>query len=468
MELTTGLFENMVLQRTCLGVCDVGVGGVCGCDGDLVASVAAESGDIGEFADSVIGAAAAGAFQGRLHGIPAGGPYCVEIAVRRNGKTLDSAVVRNVMVGDVWLLAGQSNMQGYGLLENAMEGHAWVRAFYMDDRWDIARDPIHNLYAAVDDVHGGIPGAPMPPDLVAGTGPGVAFAKDMLRLTGVPQGLIACAHGGTTMEQWDPAAGKQGSQSLYGAMLRRFRKNGSRVAGLAWYQGESDAHEQGCPRYSERMTALIACVREDCGDAQLPVVMVQLGRVTNWAPSGAVWWNSIQEQQRGLPDQIERLAVVPAVDLGLDDCIHISGRDQQRLGRRLAQAMEALRGNGMAGQPPITVESVRSAPTRRPDVGTVDVVFGNVVGALNGGRRPGGFTVTDVDGNDRHVYAVELKGNRAVLYTTLPPDALKACSVSYGKGNDPACIVVDSADRSLPVFGPLCPTGCQPRVKPCP
>ena len=59
-----------------------------------------------------------------------------------------------------------------------------------------------------------------------GAGPGVSFANEMFRLTGVPQGLICCAHGGTTMAQWDPKLKKDGDNSLYGAMLNRVKRNG--------------------------------------------------------------------------------------------------------------------------------------------------------------------------------------------------------------------------------------------------
>ena len=43
------------------------------------------------------------------------------------------------------------------------------------------------------------------------------IAKEMLRRTGVPQGLIACAHGGTSMAQWSPKLKRLGGDSLYGA-----------------------------------------------------------------------------------------------------------------------------------------------------------------------------------------------------------------------------------------------------------
>jgi len=177
-----------------------------------------------------------------------------------------ASTVEDVLVGDVWILAGQSNMQGVGLLKHRLPPVDAVRAFYMDDRWAPAEDPIHNLDAAVDSVHVELSGGTRPqPARFTGVGPGVAFGQDMFEATGVPQGLIACAHGGTSMEQWDPALKRLGSRSLYGAMLRRFQKNGSRVAGVVWYQGESDANAEAAPHYTRRMKRLVRAMRAGPG-----------------------------------------------------------------------------------------------------------------------------------------------------------------------------------------------------------
>ncbi len=68
----------------------------------------------------------------------------------------------------------------------------------------------------------------------------------MVEATGVPIGLVACAHGGTSMEQWNPAKKDEGGKSLYGSMLRQFQLAGGKVKGVLWYQGESDANGEAC------------------------------------------------------------------------------------------------------------------------------------------------------------------------------------------------------------------------------
>src|SRR5216684_7707227 len=51
------------------------------------------------------------AWSGEIKGVPMGGPYRLEVRVQ--GGT-GSFAVDNILVGDLWLLAGQSNMEGHG------------------------------------------------------------------------------------------------------------------------------------------------------------------------------------------------------------------------------------------------------------------------------------------------------------------------------------------------------------------
>jgi len=454
MKITEGLLDHIVVQRTRRGMSDATFGGRCSVAGAVVARVRRGGKTVRPFDWTRVGRAERGRFAGRLRGLAAGGPYDVELRiVRKAGKVLDRTSVRDVLVGDVWILGGQSNMQGVGLLSERLRAIPQVRAFYMDDRWGPAEDPIHNLHAAVDQVHVDLAGGVRPaPPTVTGVGPGVAFGQGMFRATGVPQGLIACAHGGTSMAQWDPKLNRLGGCSLYGAMLRRFRKNGSRVAGMVWYQGESDATPEAAPLYTQRMKALVRAMRRHFGDRRLPVVVVQVSRVVSW-PWSAEHWNSIQDQQQRLGEVVDNLATVPAIDLSLDDSVHIGGRDQHRLGHRLARAMQVLLHGRRAGKAPIALNSV--SVQNRPRDGLADLVveFTNVEGRLSAGSRAAGFALRD-PGPATPFYNIELEANKAIIHTMLPGPDLEAMQVQYGCGCDPYCNIMDAAGRSLPAFAP--------------
>jgi sialate O-acetylesterase len=456
MKMEQGLFDHMVVQRNRRGVSEAAFAGRTHATGEVRARVTKGGKALQGFADVAVGGAAGGRFSGCLRGLPAGGPYQAELrVVDAKGRTLDQCRIEDVLVGDVWVLGGQSNMEGIGRLEHGLKPHPLVRVFHMDDRWAVAKDPIHRLCDAVDAVHTDLCGGVRPrrPDGKFGVGPGLSFGLRMRELAGVPQGLIACAHGGTSMSQWNPDLKRLRGKSLYGAMLRRFQKNGGRVAGVVWYQGCSDANA-AAPLYTQRMKSLVAAVRRDFGDKDLPFVAVQISRVVGWPPDSAGPWNSVQEQQRRLSEAIRRCLVVPAIDLSLDDSIHVSGRDQARLGARLAQAMAVLKGIPGAGKPPIALKAVTVGQEAH---GMADAIveFEHVTGWLRAGSRPTGFTLIG-EGVSNLAYDVELKGGRAFIHTMTPLADVGSLRLHYGFGVDPYCNIVDEADRSLPVFGPVC------------
>ena len=235
VNVSDGLMDGQVLQRNAINQGCAVVKGSAGASGTVFCRVLAGPASLKKW--GAAGKAAKGRWRANLKKLPAGGPYKVEFRIGN-----EYAAVKDVFVGDVWILAGQSNMQGIGNLKDAPKPHPMVRCFYMRDEWAIADEPIHFIPEAVDEVHinRAMAGQRMLPAevknirelTVKGVGPGVFFAKIMRNRTGVPQGLIACAHGGTSMAEWSPLLRKKGGASFYGAMLRRFRKLGQPVAGV--------------------------------------------------------------------------------------------------------------------------------------------------------------------------------------------------------------------------------------------
>lgn len=455
MKIITGLFENMVIQRNARGVSDQFVTGEVEAVGLLTALISGKTKTLLK-----LGKVGAGSFSVRLKGLPVGGPYRIVLQlVGRAGKVLESVAVRNVLVGDVWVLAGQSNMEGCGLLKYSLRPNPRIRNFYMNDTWAVAKDPLHGSWSAVDAVHhdlgAGYTQTIGPP---IGSGLALSFGAAMLKATAVPQGFIACAHGGTSMQQWDPALKVKGGASLYGAMLRRVVKNGRRVAGVLWHQGCSEtAHENHAP-YTSRMKALVANMRDDFGSPTLPFVMAQIARFVygNQMTDGSGYM-AIRELQRHLPEHIQGLAVVPTIDLPIDDIIHLSGDGLNALGRRMADAMQHLTSRGKSGHAPIGFKRAWIEPGRKndPPKFTIVVEFDNVVGELTVPGRPNGFYVGSFEQAVMH-YDTRLDGNRVLLHVeVMQNQPIKDVTLSYGFGLVPFCNITDKANRSLPAFGPL-------------
>lgn len=456
MQLLTGLAPHQVLQRNRRGFATVVASGRAAASGPVFATVTAPRGRA-LISSRRVGFARGGHFSIRLSGLPVGGPYRIEL---RCAST--ALVVADIRVGDIWLLAGQSNMQGYGDLATAPRCAPDVFARSMAGVWGPAEEPLHVLEESPDPVH---TAAPLPPARIAalrraavvGAGPALAFAAELARRTSVPQGLIPCAHGGTSLAQWNPALKKQGGRSLYGSLHRAWLTTSQPVAGLLWYQGESDADPENREHYTDRFTRLVRDLRRDLCQPRLPVLTVQLARVVgDGAPEKIRSWNRVQEQQRRLPALLPAVGVVAAVDLPLVDNIHLSGAAQQRLGVRLARLASRLVHRDRAEPPPPRIVGVKRLAQRTEFASArcYEVSFAHVVGGLRGFVEQ---AFTFVDAEDQPLDAIirgELSGDRVRLFVW--PNLIKpGARLVYGRGCNPPALLADARDCAVPVTGPL-------------
>jgi sialate O-acetylesterase len=453
-RIGAGLTDHQVFQRSSQNTADIKVGG--SADGltgkSIEARILSGSKTIKGWTWKPIATVGGDTWTGALSGVPMGGPYTLEF--RSSGAT--PVVIKDILVGDLWILAGQSNMEGVGDLENIQPPDPRVHSFDQLDRWLVAEEPLHNLVGAVDRVHwrGNPPVRLTGPELEAynkqrkkGAGLGLPFAVEMVKRTGVPVGLIPCAHGGTSMAQWDPALKDKGGDSLYGAMMRRFEAIGSKATGVLWYQGEAEANPKASAVFARKFEDFVASVRRDFAQPDLPFYYVQIGRHVSTA-SGREW-NAVQEAQRVLGDKIPKSGVVGAIDFSLDDQIHVSTPSLKRLGVRLANLATAK-----AKSPNVV------SATYQPGSGAfglIKVKFVNVTGKLQSEGRVSGFGLytpagewipaifrADVDPGDGSTILLHVNGK-------IPDDAV----LHYGYGRDPMCNLRDDADMGALVFGPL-------------
>lgn len=391
-----------------------------------------------------------------------GGPYRVEARIAGSAVT---AAVNGVLVGDLWVLAGQSNMEGVGDLVNVEPPNGLVHSFDMTDRWVLAEEPLHTLASAVDPVHWRpnenkvrerYQGERLEKFVAArrkGAGLGLPFAVEMVRRTGVPVGLLPCAHGGTSMDQWNPDLRDKGGESLYGSTIRRVKAAGGKVTGILWYQGESDANPKAAPVFREKFERLVAAFRSDIGQPDLPFYYVQIGRHVNNANVNE--WNHVQEMQRQAEKTIPRSGMVTAVDLTLDDGIHVGVKDLKLLGRRMANlACHDL----FAGEPQCSWLQPGPRPAAVQVSGnTIRIAFTGVNGKLTSEGRVAGFTIHDASGNAvPGFFRAEVDPNDATVIRLHTQGNLpEGAALRYGAGKDPYCNVRDEAGMALPVFGPV-------------
>ncbi|KRF10127.1 hypothetical protein ASG89_00895 [Paenibacillus sp. Soil766] len=377
----------------------------------------------------------------------------------RDGLTEDfiaETQVEPVFVGDLWILAGQSNMQGCGTLlevENPMEG---VSCFYLDDRWGIAEDPMCWYFEAVDPVHWSVPEEKLLEERLKerqtrtrGAGLGISFGKELLRNTGIPIGLIVCAHGGTRMTQWDPALRGQEGHSLYGSMMRRVKATGGKVKGCLWYQGESDANLELATMYAKRMEHFVQCLREDLQEPQLPFIYAQLAHFHSWDKQNESWWDFIQHEQLRLEQILGACALVSTADATLSDPIHLDASSLKVIGKRFA--WQALRLAYGESRPTGPRPSFFTWNANRMEL-TVHITGMN--GSLQQVDRAFGF---QIELEDRVCLPIEstLSVDRQAVLLRFDQIIPYTAKLQYGTGYYPALNLRDDLGIPMTLFGPV-------------
>lgn len=453
LRVSAGAVDRQVFQRGPGNTATIELGGTADrLSGDIEARLTSAGKAVRGFSWARIATAAGATWTGAVKDVPAGGPYTLEIRARGAMPVL----VRDLLVGDLWVLAGQSNMEGYGDLTDFQQPDPRVHSYTMTEEWSVASEPLHELSASIDPVHwpkpqtGPLKGSELASYREArrkGAGLGLPFAVEMVRRTGVPVGLVPCAHGGTSMSQWNPELRDKAGASLYGSMYRRVQAVGGKVAGVLWYQGESDANPKAVDAFRSKFENLIRAVRADFGSPGLPFYYVQLGRHVN--NGNQAEWNKVQEIQRQIEGALEKTGAVPAVDLALDDGIHIGTQGLKLLGGRFANLVSPLK--GMKKGPRVRSASWQAGTGA---FATIRVVFDEVNGQLQSAGRPSGFSIQAPDGSVvPMIYRVDLKGGEAHLQVQgkLPPGA----TLAYGAGKDPYCNVTDAASMGMLAFSGL-------------
>jgi len=457
MRIEKGLFDGHVLQRR-IGGARAAISGSCAAEGPVIATVRGEGGVLPQYHERAIGRADGGRFHGVLNRLPAGGPYAVTLACG-----CEKVLVRDVFVGDLWLLAGQSNMEGCAIIERVPEPHPQVRCFTMGRRWKMACDPLHLRDESPDFVHGGngIAAADrLPRRAKRGGGLGVHFGRLMHAYTGVPQGVIATAQGGSSLQQWSPDLRDLGGHSLYGSMWLSLQAVGQPLAGVLWSQGESESLPHLSRAYTPHMCGLVNSLRRDLEQPKLPWLIVQTGRfIKGETYSESAWpdptsWNLIQEQQRLLPKVVSCCAIVPSVDLELDDLVHLGSDALSILASRLANvATHLVFGDKSAGRE-ISPAEIRFHKASRPYGPQITVDFDGVAGGLHSAGPVRGFTLIQANGNPvACIHRVTLDGSRVLIHLIGMPSP--GSKLIYGYGLDPFCNLEDDRGMAVPVFGPL-------------
>lgn len=209
----------------------------------------------------------------------------------------------------LFLLIGQSNMAGRGKVEPQDQvENPHIFMLTKDLKWVPAKDPLHFDKSA------------------AGVGLGSEFAREVLKADPKSTiGLIPCAVGGTSLDQWKAGGG------LYNAAVTRSKEamKQGKLAGILWHQGESDSgNPQNVATYSDRLEVMIGQLRKDLDAAKVPLVM---GELIHEFKTNA----SINVELAKAAKKIPLCVLVSSEGLG-KKALHFDSADLRTFGKRYA------------------------------------------------------------------------------------------------------------------------------------
>lgn len=289
--------------------------------------------------------------------VPEGGPYRVEVRCAAKEETASFNrydwcslvfIAKHVGVGDIFIMAGQSNMSGYGRDPAYDPPQLGVHLFDNRGEWDIASHPLSSVPEPADANN----------DDASGVSPGLAFGKMMQKRLGVPVGLVSAARGGSSLEWWNPA---EEDHYLFDALQKKVEAIGKFKA-MIWYQGCNETVEQEeSDTYLEKFKQAVSLWREAFG--YFPIVTCQINRHAWKGEDRERRWGLVREAQRQAALQIPDCFVVPTIDMTTIDGIHNSSASCIVIGERMASTM--LKGcYGMAGAFAPNVVSVKKLDSR--------------------------------------------------------------------------------------------------------
>ncbi|MBQ8509775.1 MAG: hypothetical protein IJ493_07705 [Clostridia bacterium] len=276
---------------------------------------------------------------------PCGGPY--EMTVESNG---ESVTFTDIMIGEVLLCSGQSNMQ-FHLSEEITSPEEYrsdpmmrtfvsrrpecSEPFQPEDGWQPCQKETAGNWTAI----------------------GYHTARELRRTRNCAVGVIACSQGASIIQSWIdekvyetsflydpevvpfhkkrcPAYTWNEDGMLYHFMLEPLIPYS--VGSVIWYQGESNAFLSDPDHYVELLAMMIGSWRLVFGDPSLPFYVVQIADFVHAGDQAR--WKKIQEEQLRAERVIPCVKTVVCADICESDDIH--PKTKYRLAARIAAAME--------------------------------------------------------------------------------------------------------------------------------
>jgi sialate O-acetylesterase len=413
-----------------------------------------------------------GRWQVYFEPVAKGGPYEMTVAGS------NQIVVKDILVGEVWVGSGQSNME-FSMARVKDADAAIAAAKFPQVRLFTVKKAVAD--EPVEDVTGSW--SACEPETVKNFSAVLYFfGREIHETQKVPVGLIHSSWGGTPAQSWtemgylqsDPAlqmyltdwqkvlADYPSKKDGYAAQLTKWEEQAAAaksagtkapakpgppqgpghqntpaglynamiapltpypIRGAAWYQGESNASQTQAYLYRRLFADMIESWRKAWGEGSFPFYFVQLA---NYKTNG--WWPLLRESQTATLE-LKNTGMALAIDVGNPTDIHPT--DKQTVGHRLALAARA----GTYGEKIVHTGPVFHQMTTTGAEARLWFERDSVAGGLE--ARGGMLTGFAIAGADMKFVAAKAKVTGATVVVS-SPDVPEPKAVRYGWADDPA------------------------------
>ncbi|MBR5887960.1 MAG: hypothetical protein IKZ07_07110 [Akkermansia sp.] len=297
------------------------------------------------------------------------GRWCAQLApmpVNADGETItitqgsDTLKINDVVVGEVWVASGQSNM--LWRLNQTGDTNTLKEAANPNFRFWHSEPQVHTspqvykerekIILANNELYKGSWSSNTPQTRARMSAVGYYFGRELQKHINAPVGVIHAALGGSEMMAWMPTnvlnskypectSEKWLESKFMSAWVRgRARYNigadlnaphpykpaylftngiepwkNFPIAGVIWYQGESDAEIQDMEQNYALLSDLIAGWRSAFNSPELPFLQVELPRINDRSPLRA-YWPEFRTVQRRAANEIPAVYSLTTIDLG--------------------------------------------------------------------------------------------------------------------------------------------------------
>lgn len=347
----------------------------------------------------------------------AGGPFTLTIQQK------NKIVLNNILIGEVWLCSGQSNMDMpvKGYLNSPVLGANDLLMNARNPQIRLFRIGKHTSAVPVSDVKGNWTEADIS-SVNEFSAVGYQFAKYLQNHLGVPIGIIQSTWGGSPIEAWmDKAALDEGlitglagnkaiskavhqtPSNLFNGMIAPIVGFG--IKGVLWYQGEQNRHNYAS--YSTLQPAMVNSWRKHWGMGNWPFYYVQIAPM-HYAESQSSMIPRLREVQLQAMDIIPQSGMVVSIDAGQERNIHPA--DKTIISKRLVYwaLANVYQKSGIAFRGP-EYESMKISAD------TVELQFKNApFGLSTFGKK---LTQFELSGADRKFYPADamIKGRKVIV-----------------------------------------------------